>query len=322
VRPDQWHLSRTVDASLRVLESVSRPIERKGAFSVHLGAGDYSARLGILGRAPGIAPGEEGAVRLRLEGSVPVPLMPGDRYILRDRGRDQTIGGGQILDVDPVLPLGRANPSLSAARVVGERGWIEASQLERLTGERLMPTAGNWVIAPGVEAAIAEQILAGCRGAGTDGLDIARLNEVERALLQKGIAGVTVVANRAYVDGAVPRALSDGATRALAVLDREPWSPPDLPLSERAALRELERQGLACQADDVWFSARAIRSATDVLGQLLERSPDGITVSDARTALGTTRKYIVPLLRHLDATGVTRRLGDRRIAGPVLARRG
>jgi selenocysteine-specific elongation factor len=39
---------------------------------------------------------------------------------------------------------------------------------------------------------------------------------------------------------------------------------------------------------------------------------DGVTVSEMRRALGTTRKYAVPLAEHLDRTGVTRREGDRR----------
>jgi selenocysteine-specific elongation factor len=38
----------------------------------------------------------------------------------------------------------------------------------------------------------------------------------------------------------------------------------------------------------------------------------GATVSAVREALGTTRKYAVPLLEHLDRTGVTRRVGDLR----------
>ena len=48
------------------------------------------------------------------------------------------------------------------------------------------------------------------------------------------------------------------------------------------------------------------------------RDPDGVTVAQVRDALGTTRKYALPLLAHLDATGVTRRRGDLRIAGPRL----
>ena len=40
----------------------------------------------------------------------------------------------------------------------------------------------------------------------------------------------------------------------------------------------------------------------------------GMTVSDVRDALGTSRKYAVPLLEYLDAKGLTRRVGDVRVA--------
>ena len=52
---------------------------------------------------------------------------------------------------------------------------------------------------------------------------------------------------------------------------------------------------------------------------LLAARPDGVTVAEVRDALGTTRKYALPLLAHLDAPGVTRRRGDLRIAGSRLA---
>jgi selenocysteine-specific elongation factor len=39
-----------------------------------------------------------------------------------------------------------------------------------------------------------------------------------------------------------------------------------------------------------------------------------MTVSDVRQALGTSRKYAVPLLEHLDARGLTRRVGDVRVS--------
>jgi selenocysteine-specific elongation factor len=38
----------------------------------------------------------------------------------------------------------------------------------------------------------------------------------------------------------------------------------------------------------------------------------GITVSALRERIGTSRKFAVPLLEHLDRTGVTRRSGDLR----------
>jgi selenocysteine-specific elongation factor len=45
-----------------------------------------------------------------------------------------------------------------------------------------------------------------------------------------------------------------------------------------------------------------------------EAGGSGITVSALRERLGTSRKYAVPLLEHLDRTGVTRRSGDLRYA--------
>jgi selenocysteine-specific elongation factor len=44
--------------------------------------------------------------------------------------------------------------------------------------------------------------------------------------------------------------------------------------------------------------------------------PTAFTTSAARTALGTSRKFIVPLLEHLDALGMTLRDGDTRQIAP------
>ena len=48
------------------------------------------------------------------------------------------------------------------------------------------------------------------------------------------------------------------------------------------------------------------------------RQEDYEKAAQVRDALGTTRKHALPLLAHLDATGVTRRRGDVRIGGPRL----
>ena len=42
-----------------------------------------------------------------------------------------------------------------------------------------------------------------------------------------------------------------------------------------------------------------------------------ITVADVRDAVGSSRKYVVPIVGWLDRTGVTRRRGDDRIPGPT-----
>ncbi|HEX9991554.1 MAG TPA: SelB C-terminal domain-containing protein, partial [Acidimicrobiales bacterium] len=62
----------------------------------------------------------------------------------------------------------------------------------------------------------------------------------------------------------------------------------------------------------------AVEAAAAVVARLLADRPGGVTVAEVRDALGTTRKHALPLLAHLDATGVTRRRGDLRVAGPRL----
>ena len=55
----------------------------------------------------------------------------------------------------------------------------------------------------------------------------------------------------------------------------------------------------------------AIEAATAQLRTYLKEHGEA-TAGDLKTVLGTTRKYAVPLLEHLDKIGVTRRKGDKR----------
>ena len=318
VRPGQWFLTRTVDASLHVLAGLDHDVSRRGAFQVYLGSGEHAARLRVLGGAgEAIAPGSAGLVRLHLP--VALPLLPGDRYVLRESGRSETVGGGEILDVDPVRPAARAHPDRSVARVVAERGWIEPALLERLTAARVEPNVGGrWVVDVGaLESAKAELTELVTKG-GTLGLDTASLSDRQRALLSE-IDGVVVEGGRARLAGEQGSDNLEGHPY-VAALGAAPFMPPD-PASagvDRGELRELVRRGLVIERDGVWFAPAAIDRAALVVAGLLHDEPGGVTVATIRDALGTTRKYLLPLLAHLDATGVTRRRGDLRVGGPRL----
>jgi len=319
VRRGQWHLSVVIDATLMVLGTVEHPVSHRGAYTAHIGSAEIPVRMRLLGRRREIAPGSSAPIRLWL--STPgLPLLPGDRFVLREAGRAETIGGGEILDVDPVLPVARADPSLSVDRVIAERGWVEAGQLERLTGERRPPNVGRWVVGPDAIAAARDQVVSVCKKAGEVGIELANFDERRRALLAAEIPGAVVVQGRVYEAGRAPSGLSSAAREALSQLETAPWSPPDLPLTSRGALRELERHGLAVQTGGLWFATSAIEAATQVMAELLGRDPHGLTVSAARQALGVTRRHALPLLEHLDRQGLTRRHGDVRIAGPRMTR--
>jgi selenocysteine-specific elongation factor len=318
VRPGQWYATGCVDATLTVLASLDHPVERRGAFSLHAGSGDFPVRLRVL-RGGGIEPGDTGPVRLWLRPGTALPFLPGDRYVLREAGRFETVGGGQILDVEPVLPASRAAPSISTERVVQERGWVEAGHLGRITGEAVRPTVGRWVVAPDAKEAAIEGLLEQVLSAGRHGLDLARLDDRHRALVPL-IPGVRSEAGRLVAAGPAGPGVSPAAGRLLATLEAAGWSPPALPVSDRGSLRELQRAGLAVEAGEAWFAASAVRSAVARLAELLESRPAGFTVADARDALGSSRKHVLPLLGHLDSVGVTRRRGDHRVAGARLAR--
>ena len=78
------------------------------------------------------------------------------------------------------------------------------------------------------------------------------------------------------------------------------------------------RRGEVVEVDGVAFGAGAIDRACDELRALFAEHPEGVTVAQIRDRLGASRKFVLPLLAHLDGTGRTRRRGDLRIAGPRL----
>src|SRR3954471_18197279 len=84
VRPGQWHHTRTIDASLRVLDALDHEVSRRGAYVAYIGSGEHPVRLRILG-PDAISPGAHGLVRLHLPTAL--PLMPGDHFVLRESGR-------------------------------------------------------------------------------------------------------------------------------------------------------------------------------------------------------------------------------------------
>jgi selenocysteine-specific elongation factor len=317
IRPDQWAPTTKFDATLGVLPSLDHDVSRRGAYLVYVGSGEYPVQVRVLGGAA-IAPGDEGLVRCHLP--VALPLLPGDRYVLRESGRSETIGGGEILDVAPVLPASKARPSRSVDRVVEERGWVDASLLERLTGERRPPAVGRWVVSPGALAAAQQSAIEAVGAAGPLGLDLASLPARPRATLATLSDQVVVRDGRAWPAGEAAPAAADHLSEHpwLAALRATPWAPPPADGVDRQVVRELVRRKLVVERDGIHFASEAVDSAARVVAQLLRQSAEGVTVADVRTALGVTRKHVLPLLAEMDATGITRRRGDFRIAGPRL----
>lgn len=308
VHEDQWHQTRMLDAELRVLDSLNHEVSRRGAYAVYFGSGEFPAKVRVLGTTK-LAPGDVGNVRIYLDRKL--PLLPGDRFILRESGRDETIGGGQVLDVEPRLPASRAQPDRSVERLVAERGWVRAEHLARLVGHDVEATVAGWVVAPEALASMHEQLLARIEGADALGLDLAALDEQERAAIDS-LENVEISAGRATI-GVPDDPLANHPW--LALLEAEPFSPPPPDGIDRGEVRELVRRGTVIEQDGVFFAASAVDQAARLVAERLAHT-DGITVADARDLLGTSRKFVLPMLNHFDRNGITRRREDIRIAGP------
>jgi selenocysteine-specific elongation factor len=291
------------------------------------------------GLAPAIRPDTSALVQLFDTPGRPVAV--GDRFVLRDAGRRETVAGGVVLDADPgvikrrdkdELKRLRAREGLAgddlAAQIVAERGAVRGEELGRLAGVDAEPGFR-------IDAAYARRLAGDAVKLVTEhhrthalatGMPLHELGDglhIDADLLDELFPQWPLVRDGATVrlpdrDGALPPDQRPIADAALDKLRSGGASPPSLAEAGlRADLaKALERGGelVVLNADiayptDVWVVMR-----TRVVDLISANGP--ITVAQAREALGTSRKYAVPLLEHLDATGVTRRTGDHRELGP------
>ena len=107
--------------------------------------------------------------------------------------------------------------------------------------------------------------------------------------------------------------MEEEASAYLNSLQQDPYSPPSDQKISRELLSVLIDQGKVVRVTDgVVFDARTYREMTDRIVQHL-KDQGNITVAEARTMFDTSRKYILPLLEHMDQQQIPRRTGDERV---------
>ena len=313
VRDGDWHVTSMVDASITVLAALDHPLSRRGAHTVHVGSDEIPVRVRVLG-PESIAPGESGFVRLHL--SREVPLLPGDRYVLRESGRGETVGGGEVLDVAPTTRAVEARPDKDPDSLIARRGWIDVDDFRRLTGTERSGTVGRWIVDPDAWEVESKRLELLIDGAGVEGLDPARLDDRLRVVADAD--------ERWEVTGGRLRRRGSGdplSDHPALELLRTGGCSPEPPVGiGTAELRRLSQAGIVFERDDIWFHVDALETARAAARELLVANPTGFTMSHFRDRLGITRKFAVPLATELDARGITRRRDDVRIAGPRLDR--
>ncbi|MBJ7294045.1 MAG: SelB C-terminal domain-containing protein, partial [Ilumatobacteraceae bacterium] len=305
VREGDWHMSNAFDARIKVLPALQHALTHRGSFTLHVGTRSQSATIRIL-QTDSIDPGQSGLIRIRFEHSM--PLVPGDRFLVRDTGVGATVGGGVILDVDPRGRVKDAAPDGSDEQILDDRGWLTVDEARQLTGHDIAPIVGNWVASAETFRATVtslEQQLST-----TQSIDTSLLTAFERDVLVT-IDGVHIN-NGIAVRGASDPLLSHPY---VTLFLQAGVTTPDADKLDRNIIRQLVHQKVLFEHDNIAFHVETLMSLRPVLEQLWAQYPEGFTMANLRDALSITRKHALPLGNCLDKVGLTKRQGDVRIAG-------
>ncbi len=288
VTPDAWPLTETVDVRLTVSDVPTR-------LTLHLGSAAVPVQVRRLA-------GD--LVRLRLRRGL--PLQAGDRGLLRDPGQHLVVAGVTVLDADPPPLQGRgaaAGRGRDLARPDAAAAVAARTELDRRA--RLVALVAEHARVRPLETGPVVTVV--CRELGVPHeADLSTL--VEPPLLVHG--GRVVDTSRPLL----PAAVTTAVECVRQDLEQAPFSAPD---ADRLASLGLGSRELAA-AERVGALLRVapgvvlLPDADMHAAELLAALPGPFTVSQARAALGTTRRVAVPLLELLDRRGLTRRGSDDR----------
>jgi selenocysteine-specific elongation factor len=272
--------------------------------------------------------------RLRLER--PLPLRIGDRALVRDPGSRQ-MWGVEVLDPAPP-ELGRRGAAAERARKLSvadgtlasemaRRGVARLSLLRRLgvTDDALAEgtaSAGDWLLSPDQAAVLRHDLEDLVHKESTPFEPGITLEAAARALglaepgLVTALAGnLRVQAGRVLLPQTdeLPMTLQPALEALRDDLAEAPFAAPDAARLvelglDPPALATLSRAGAVLRIGDTVLLPGADDHAVALLGGL----PQPFSTSQARQALATTRRVVLPLLAHLDRTGRTVRLPDDR----------
>jgi selenocysteine-specific elongation factor len=309
--PGTYLCTAAVDIRTRLCAPADLPAD----LQVHVGAATVDGHLRPLG--PDTA---------RLTLGTPLPLRAGDRLVLRPSAG--VAGGATVLDADPPR-LGRRGAARAraqalegysdvpdAAAELRRRGIIRQEAL-RVMGFRppIEPLAADWLVAPELEASLRSRLASRIREEPLKVEDARKALDLPDARLVAPLLGPGLEIR----DGMIVRAgatdtLTPAVRQALSMLEaRSPGFAAFDDASLKAAglgpaeIAATVRNGRMVRlAPDVVLLATGVEAALSVLATL----PQPFTVSEAREALNSTRKVIVPLLEHLALKGRTRRDPD------------
>ncbi|HEX2032359.1 MAG TPA: selenocysteine-specific translation elongation factor [Actinomycetota bacterium] len=149
-RPGQWRPTNLIEGRIHAVRGLGHPLGGRGAYKLYVGSSERDARVRLYG-ARELTAGRSAFARIRLSRAVVVE--PGDRFVLREAGRRETVAGGVVLDADPLLRPGPDAETRLARReaagraglpavVVRERAAVRATELAVTTGSASAEVSG------------------------------------------------------------------------------------------------------------------------------------------------------------------------------------
>jgi selenocysteine-specific elongation factor len=345
-----WRPTREIEVSIAPVRGLGHDLSGRGAYAVHAGASESPARLRLYGGRLGA--GGTGFARIKLDRPLVLDVFDrfvvreaGRRETVAG-GVVLDVAPPRRAGSEPEARLGRraaASRDELPAILVSERGGVEVEEATVLTGSRASggERLGAWFVAPAVLADVRRTIVALLtehhranpldEGAPLDTVRRETVRALGGAGAPRDLTLADAVLDQLVTEGALARATTtvrlaehhvrleareeDVAALVAAISGEHEAVPPDVKALVargfgRDVIEAASRAGIVVRiaADLVVTPAFVDRAVAFVQA----RADTGVTVSAVREALGTSRKFAVPLLEHLDRTGVTRRSGDLR----------
>ncbi len=334
--PGQWAPSDLLLVDVRTARYVEDPLTNRGAYHLHLGSGSWPVTLRLVEDAELSG---SGAALLKLPARIPV--VAGDRFILRETGRRSVVGGGRVLDPAPSPRRGETLKSLSGLRAALDEG--ADSIADALLGTRKTEDLARLAAHSGggrpTDAVIVKgRAMARQHAHQTTARAVAAVRSFQsenplRPGIQKASLASGIDVDLDFLEALIASSdelRDDGATVATADfaggLDAEreaDWESVRDQL-RMAGLAVPRIKELSIDPDllhALLRDARIVRIGPELvylpeqIEGLIERTktmPTPFTVAEFRDHFGLSRKYAVPLLEWMDANGVTERDGDVR----------
>jgi selenocysteine-specific elongation factor len=326
--PNTITVSSRLIAQLKPSRSFDE-IPTRGAFHFHVGTAHIPATIRQLHRTS--------SYLIQLDDAL--PLAMGDRFILRDTGRQAIVGGGRVLEptatnrpsVDELTLLAASVDSSAdekATALLAVRRTAELSELAKASGGGV-PISGlrseSMILSPSATQQV--------RCETTETVEDYHARHPLRPGISKAELASQIDVTPGMIDAIIESAdlvgEADGFVRSVdfnnelppEVADR--WSDvkEDLERSfdvprmsaidlEDEVVHALIRNGELVQVGaDLVFTSNQIDEVRTRIADL----PDGFSVSRFRDEFGMTRRQAVPILEWLDKSGVTKRSGDGRV---------